>query len=141
MLYARYELRPFFGSHAHTLHVQISLRTHLQFEVVALRTCPRTFGNYFSNFQSFFNIFRILKQKRIFYNKIGCSNIVFKTKSSIILALLFQKVCKIVIAHRTPKTSRTYAHPAHFPEWISHALAHVRPHFARVRAHAPSQLI
>ena len=59
------------------------------------------------------------------------------------MAILFQKVYKSGIAHRTPKTSRTHAHPAHFSEWISHANAHahVRPHIARVRAHAPSQLI
>ena len=37
-----------------------------------------------------------------------------------------------LIAHQ--KMSRTHAHPAHFSEWISHALAHVRPHIARVRA-------
>ena len=49
------------------------------------------------------------------------------SKSSIFLAILFQKVCKSGIAHRTPKTSRTHAHLTHFSEWILHAHAHVPP--------------
>ena len=111
---------------------------HLQFEVVALRTRTLTSCEFFSKFsiffQQFFNIFRVQKQKQMFSNGIAHSRIVFKTKSSICLALLFQKVCKIAIAHHTPKTSRRHAHPAHFSEWISHAHAHVRPHIGRVRA-------
>ena len=38
-----------------------------------------------------------------------------------------------MVAHRTPKNERHARTPAHFPEWISHAHAHVRPHIARVR--------
>ena len=49
------------------------------------------------------------------------------------LTILSQKKCAKVRSHiARPKKGRTHAHPAHFPEWISHA--HVRPLIARVRA-------
>ena len=59
------ELRPFFRSHARTLHVQIKVRTHTcahtQFEVVALRS--GTFGKITFSFSfiflQFFNIFMV----------------------------------------------------------------------------------
>ena len=46
-------------------------------------------------------------------------------------------MCKSAVAFCTSKTSRTHAHPAHFPKWILHAHAHLRPHIT----HAPLQLI
>ena len=53
---ARCELRPFFGSHASTSHVQIWVRTHtcahVQFKVVALHTRTRTFCKFFYNFST-----------------------------------------------------------------------------------------
>jgi hypothetical protein len=62
--FARCELRPFFGSHAHTSHVHIKVRTHrcahTQFEEVALRTRTRTsifFHQFFSNFSAIFQHF------------------------------------------------------------------------------------
>ena len=65
-------LRPFFGSHARSSHVQIQVRTHmcahLQFKVVALRT--RTFYKltfFFTIFQQCFNNFqwKLLEGKRV----------------------------------------------------------------------------
>ena len=54
MTFKALKLRPFFGSHVHTSHVQIKVR--MQFQVVALRT--RTFGNFFFiNFSNFFHQF------------------------------------------------------------------------------------
>ena len=71
-------MRPFFGSHARTSHVQIKVRTHTcahtQFEVVALRT--RTFAKitFFSNFSifshQFLKLFSAIFQH--FYG-LGCS--------------------------------------------------------------------
>ena len=70
LCFSRCELRPFFGSHARTSHVQIKVRmhtcAHTQFEVVALRT--RTFGkimfrgNHFlhQSFKLFLAIFQYL---------------------------------------------------------------------------------
>ena len=78
----RCELRPFFGSHTRTSHLQIKVRTHTcahnQFGVVALRT--RTFGEirFFSNFSIFFHHFfsnfsLFLWFFFVFTNRIGCS--------------------------------------------------------------------
>ena len=148
----RCELRPFFGSHARTSHVQFKVRTHtcahVQFEVVALRTRTRTFGKvtffqyFFSKFsvcfQQFFSKFStfwgILKQERRFRSRKGCSKTGQDVLEQHFLAILFQKCAKVRSHIARPKTSRTHAHPAHFFEWILHAHAHVRPHIARVRA-------
>ena len=64
LYFPRGGLRPFFGSHTRTSHVQIWVRTHtcahVQFKVVALRTRTRTFwkSTFFSTiFHQFFTNF------------------------------------------------------------------------------------
>ena len=63
---SRCELRPFFGSHARTSHVQIKVRTHTcahtQSEVVALRTRTRTSGNFSIFFHQIFKLFPAIFQ-------------------------------------------------------------------------------
>ena len=58
-LNSRHGLRPFFGSHARTSHVQIYVRTHtcahIQFKVVAHRT--RTFYKFTFFFHNFSTMF------------------------------------------------------------------------------------
>ena len=65
-LNSRHGLRPFFGSHARTSHVQIYVRTHtcahIQFKVVAHRTRTRTFYKFTFFFPQFFhNVLTIFK--------------------------------------------------------------------------------
>ena len=64
--FSRHGLRPFFGSHARTSHVQIYVRTHtcahIQFKVVAHRTRTRTFYKFTFFFPQFFhNVLTIFK--------------------------------------------------------------------------------
>ena len=99
------------------------------------------FRTFFSNFSAFL-WFRVFKN-RIRWSKTGKDapkqekmfwKHFFKTKSSIFWQVCPKKCAKVWSHIARPKKGRTRAHPAHFPEWISHAHAHVRPHIARVRA-------
>ena len=58
-------------------------------------------------------------RKRMFQNRIGCSILEEGCSKTENLVILFKKVCKSAIAHRTPKTSHTHALRTHSSKNLS----------------------